>query len=65
MLLDALSGKHAAARDIVALNAGASLYVAGRADSLEQGVEHARFLISTGAARQKLDALVGFTQSLR
>jgi anthranilate phosphoribosyltransferase len=65
MLLDALSGKHAAARDIVALNAGASLYVAGRADSLEQGVEHARFLISTGAARQKLDALVGFTQSLK
>jgi anthranilate phosphoribosyltransferase len=64
MLLDALTGKHPAARDIVALNAGASLFVAGRADSLEQGVEHALFLIASGAARQKLDALVGFTNSL-
>jgi anthranilate phosphoribosyltransferase len=65
MLIDALTGKHVAARDIVAFNAGASLYVAGRADSLEQGVEHALFLIASGAARQKLDALVGFTQAIK
>ena len=65
MLLEALAGKHAAARDIVALNAGASLYVAGRADSLEQGVEHALFLIASGAARQKLDSFVEFTQALK
>ena len=65
MLLDALSGKHPAARDIVALNAGASLYVAGRADSLEQGVEHALFLIASGAARQKLVSFVDFTQALK
>ena len=65
LLLDALTGKNAAARDIVALNAGASLYVSGRADSLEQGVEHALFLIGSGAARQKLDAFVGFTQALK
>jgi anthranilate phosphoribosyltransferase len=65
MLLDALTGKAPAARDIVALNAGASLYVAGRADSLRQGVEQALDLIASGAARQKLDALVGFTQSLK
>jgi anthranilate phosphoribosyltransferase len=65
MLLDALTGKAPAARDIVALNAGASLYVAGRAESLRQGVEQALDLIASGAARQKLDALVGFTQSLK
>ena len=65
MLLDALAGKQAAARDIVALNAGASLYVAGRADSLEQGVEHALFLIASGAARQKLESFVEFTQALK
>jgi len=65
MLLDALTGKHPAARDIVALNAGATLYVAGRSESLEQGVEQALALISSGVARQKLDALVGFTQAIK
>ena len=65
MLLDALTGKDTAARDIVALNAGASLYVAGQADSVRKGVERALDLIASGAARQKLDAFVGLSQSLK
>ena len=65
MLLDALANKAPAARDIVALNAGASLYVAGRAETLRQGVAQALDLIASGAARHKLDAFVGFTQSLK
>jgi len=46
------------ARDIVALNAGASLYVAGLADSLATGVEMASDVLASGAAQTKLDELV-------
>ena len=63
LLLEAITGKDAAARDIVTLNAGATLYVAGCSPSLHRGVEQAREAIISGAARQKLDALVGFTQA--
>jgi anthranilate phosphoribosyltransferase len=38
MVLGALENKLGAARDIVALNAGAAIYVAGRAKSMEEGV---------------------------
>ncbi len=51
------------ARDIVALNAGAAIYVAGVADSHAQGVEKAYFAIASGAARDKLQEFVQFTQS--
>lgn len=63
MLIEALTGKNVAARDIVTLNAGATLYVAGVADSIESGVIKAKETIASGAARQKLDALVGFSQA--
>ena len=61
MLLAALEGRLAAARDIVALNAGASLYVTGRAGTLADGVEQAFATIESGAARAKVDELVAFT----
>ncbi|RZT90869.1 anthranilate phosphoribosyltransferase [Azospira oryzae] len=61
MVLAALEGHHGPARDIVALNAGASLYVAGLADSMAQGVEKALDAIACGAARAKLDEFVHFT----
>ena len=44
------------------LNAGAALYVAGVADSLESGIERARKAIAKGEARQKLDDFVAFTR---
>jgi len=50
------------ARDIVALNAGAAIYVAGVAESHAQGVEKAYFAIASGAARDKLEELARFTQ---
>jgi len=62
MVLSALENKPGAARDIVALNAGAAIYVAGRADSFEDGVELAMEQMRSGAARAKLDAFVVFTQ---
>jgi anthranilate phosphoribosyltransferase len=46
------------ARDIVLLNAGAAIYVAGVADSLEEGIEAARRAVASGAARQKFAQLI-------
>jgi anthranilate phosphoribosyltransferase len=64
MVLAALENKSGAARDIVALNAGAAIYVAGKAGSMEEGVEQAFDAISSGAARAKLDKFVQLTQKL-
>lgn len=50
-----------AARDIVLLNAGAALYVAGRAADMAGGVELARRALASGAARQKLEQLARLT----
>jgi anthranilate phosphoribosyltransferase len=41
MLLESLEGIHPVARDVIALNAGAAIYTAGVADSLEAGVRKA------------------------
>ena len=46
--------------DIVALNAGAAIYVSGLAESHEQGVRKALAVISSGAARRKVDEVVLF-----
>ena len=48
-----------AKRDIILANAGAAIYVAGEADSLEDGVEVARQAIDSGAAGEKLAGLRG------
>lgn len=58
ILLQVLEGAPGLARDIVALNAGAALYVAGVADSIERGIALARDAIDSGAAREKLEAFV-------
>lgn len=65
MLLDVLNNKPGPAKDIVMLNAGAAIYVAGMANDLWGGVTKARELIETGAAKKKLDQLVGYTASLK
>ncbi|MDR7379734.1 anthranilate phosphoribosyltransferase [Rhodoferax ferrireducens] len=61
MLMGVLDNDHGAARDIVILNAGASLYAANVADSLPAGLEIARKAIESGAAKAKLQALVAAT----
>ncbi len=63
MLLAALDNKPGAARDIVALNAGASIYVAGLAPTLINGVKKALAVLDSGAARKKLDQFVAFTKN--
>ncbi len=62
MLLGALDNKMGAARDIVALNAGASIYVSGQSASLVDGVEKAFEMITSGAARAKLEQFVNCTK---
>lgn len=61
LLLAALGNRHGPARDIVALNAGAAIYVSGAATSLSDGIAQARAAIESGAAKAKLDALVAFS----
>ena len=51
-------------REIVCLNAGAALYVAGIAESIDEGIGIARATLASGAARAKLDAFVAATQEL-
>jgi anthranilate phosphoribosyltransferase len=65
MVLSALGNESGAARDMVALNAGAGIYVAELAPTLAGGVQKALAVIASGAARKKLDAFVGFTQSAK
>ena len=59
-LLFALSGKPCPEQDIVALNAGAALLAADCAQSLAEGILLARQALISGAARQRLDALIAF-----
>lgn len=66
MILDVLSGQRCqnqAAREIVLLNAGAAIYVAGLADSLASGIQAAATVIDNGLAQAKLDALIHLSQS--
>jgi anthranilate phosphoribosyltransferase len=62
MITAALADEKGAARDIVAFNAGASIYTAGLADSLVEGVRQALAAIASGAARRKLEQFVAFTR---
>jgi anthranilate phosphoribosyltransferase len=64
MMLSVLDGAPGAARDIVLLNAGAAIYVAGLAPTLQAGVVKAKQAIDSGAARAKLNDLVKFSKSV-
>ncbi|AWV06388.1 anthranilate phosphoribosyltransferase [Marilutibacter maris] len=64
IVLDVLSGKPGLPLEIVAMNAGAALYVAGVADSIADGIERAREAMGSGAARARLDAFVALTREL-
>lgn len=66
MILDVLGGKasagtQSAARDIVLLNAGAAIYVAGLQANIHMGIAHAAQVIDSGQALAKLNALRAMT----
>lgn len=58
-----LSGERGPKRDAVLLNAGAALYIGGKADSLANGVLLAAELIDSGAALRKLEAFRAASQT--
>jgi len=60
----ALAGETGAAFDMVALNGGAAIYVAGKASSLAEGVDRARGVLGDGSAANALESLVTLTQRL-
>lgn len=66
LILDALGkrrGEHAQkAADVIALNAGAAIYVSGIATSLQDGIEMARDAVGSGLAGEKIRELAAFTQ---
>ena len=68
MIKDALGKRETEAgnkaADIIALNAGAAIYAANIASSLEQGIEMAQDAIFSGLALGKLNELVTFTRCL-
>lgn len=62
LVMNALTGVAGAESDIVALNAGAAIYVAGLTSDLASGVDRARQVMQSGEAAQKLSALAALTQ---
>jgi anthranilate phosphoribosyltransferase len=63
MIRGVLEDNPGPARDIVVFNAGATIYAAGLAESLQDGIEQANHAIVSGEARNRLDRLVVLTQS--
>jgi anthranilate phosphoribosyltransferase len=63
VLRDVVSGTPGTERSLSVLNAGAAIYVAGRADSLAEGVRAAERSIDDGAAASVLERWVGATAS--
>ena len=59
-VLDGISGP---AADIVALNAGAAIYLCQLCDNVGQGIDIAKQVIANGAAKTKLQELVSYTQA--
>jgi anthranilate phosphoribosyltransferase len=65
ILRDVLSGKETGAtRDVVLLNAGAAIYVSGKAKSIEEGVRLAEESIGSGAAEKALEDFIHTTRRL-
>ena len=64
MLLQVLNNVSGPAHDIVCLNAGAALYAADKATSIQAGIALAKQVIADGSAKKKLDQFIQTTQEL-
>jgi anthranilate phosphoribosyltransferase len=63
MVRAVLQGKKGAPRDVVLLNSGAALYVAGKAPSIEEAMHLAAESIDSGRAQEKLERLAQMTSA--
>jgi anthranilate phosphoribosyltransferase len=64
MLINALSEDTGVAHDIVAINAGAALYVSGQAKSIADGLEKAKAAMRSGAALAKMKQFIEISKTL-
>ena len=55
---DILDGKQSPCFDAVVMNAGAGIYIGGKADSLKEGMEKAREILLSGKAKEKLQQFI-------
>ena len=55
---DILAGKQGPKRDAVLMNAGAAIYMAGKADSIQAGINLAKEIIDSGKAAEQLAKFV-------
>lgn len=60
---DILGGQKGNKRNAVLMNAGASLYIGGKADSMKEGIELAAEIIDSGKALETLDKLIEVSNS--
>jgi anthranilate phosphoribosyltransferase len=58
-----LGAQHGPFRDVALFNAAAALYVAGKAKTLQEGLELAKKSVDTGAAQQRLDRLIAISNA--
>jgi anthranilate phosphoribosyltransferase len=59
---DVLGGADGGRRDAILLNAAGAVAAGGHAEDLREGLELARRTLESGAARERLDALVAYSQ---
>jgi len=64
ILRDSLSGEFEQGKTAVSLNAGAALYVLGLFESLQESVGLARSVIESGAALEKLEEFVAYSNTI-
>lgn len=62
IIREILNGEKGPKRDMVLLNAGVAFVAAGLDKEFEEGIERAKGSIDSGRAKEKLEALVSFTQ---
>ena len=60
-----LDGERGPARDVVLLNAGAALYMAGLAETIQDGLQRAADELDSGRTRAKIDAVVAASQRIK
>jgi anthranilate phosphoribosyltransferase len=65
MITAVLENQPGPAHNIVALNAGAAIYVAGLAEDLKAGIARAAQAIKSGAAKHKLEEYIAFTHQAK
>jgi len=62
LLMNAVENRPGPALDAVALNAGAAIYVGGRAASLQEGVKTAFAVLASGEAKRRLEKLIAVSK---